>query len=232
MALATTALRANAAAVARDYPELLAVIAEAFDPGEPLEAVKLPREVMASLGFAARLAAAKKPEDARKVFEEEAAPLGTYKLKYDRESATIAINAFVGPFAGYGKQYAVEDETDSGFVARPLSAPLGVDFTLPSGKWCHFGLMVSVIDPFGPGTIDENAEAEEFDWGAVLTPGAFLRVGIGGSPFTVLAGIVGQPLARSSSTCTTSDGTSTPCWKGALQVGGAIAVDVPLLILH
>lgn len=233
MAVASVTIRANAAAVARDYPELLAVIAEAFEAGGALEKVKLPREVMASLGFAARLAAAKKPEDAKKVFEEEAAPLGTYKLKYDRESMTIAVNAFVGPFAGYGKQYAVEDDAiEPGFVARPLSAPLGVDFTLPSGKWCHFGLMVSVIDPFGPGTIDENSEAQEFDWGAVLTPGAFLRVGIGGSPFTVLGGIVAQPLARSSSSCVTSDGSSKPCWKGALQVGGAIAVDVPLLILH
>jgi hypothetical protein len=233
MAVASVTLRANAAAVARDYPELLAVIAEAFEPGGALATVKLPREVMASLGFAARLAAAKKPEDAKKVFEEEATPLGTYKLKYDRESMTIAVNAFVGPFAGYGKQYAVEDDdVNPGFVARPLSAPLGVDFTLPSGKWCHFGLMLSVIDPFGPGTIDENAEAEEFDWGAVLTPGAFVRVGIGGSPFTVLGGIVGQPLARSSSSCVTSDGSSAPCWKGALQIGGAIAVDVPLLVLH
>jgi hypothetical protein len=233
MTVASVTLRANAAAVTRDYPELLAVIAEAFEPGGALATVKLPLEVMASLGFAARLAAAKKPDDAKKVFEEEAAPLGTYKLKYDRESMTIAVNAFVGPFAGYGKQYAVEDDAvEPGFVARPLSAPLGVDFTLPSGRWCHFGLMVSVIDPFGPGTIDENSEAEEFDWGAILTPGAFVRVGIGASPFTVLGGIVGQPLARSSSTCTAGDGSSTPCWKGALQVGGAIAVDVPLLVLH
>jgi hypothetical protein len=233
MALATVALRANGAAVARDYPELLAVIAEAFDAGEPLEPVKLPREVMASLGFAARLAAAKKPEDAKKIFEEEAAPLGTYKVKYDRERVTIAVNAFVGPFAGYGKHYAVkDDEDDRGFVTRPLSAPLGVDVTLPSGRWCHFGLLLSVIDPFGPGTIDANSEAEEFDWGAVLTPGAFVRVGIGGSPFTVLGGVVGQPLARSSSTCTAGGGSSTPCWKGALQVGGAIAVDVPLFVVH
>jgi hypothetical protein len=233
LAVATVAVRANAAVVARDYPELLAVLAEGFEPGGPFETLKLPRQVMASLGFAARLAAAKKPEDAKKVFEEEAAPLGTYKIKYDRESATIAVNAFVGPFAGYGWQHAVkDDDTDPGFVARPLSAPLGVDFTLPSSKWCHFGLMVSVIDPFGPGTIDEDAEAEDFDWGAVLTPGAFVRAGIGGSPFTVLGGIVWQPLARSSSTCTASDGSSTPCWKGALQLGGAIAVDVPLLVLH
>jgi len=224
-------LHASGAVASRDYPTLLAAVAEAFEPGKLLESVKLPPAVMESLGFAARLAAAQKPEDAKKVFEEEAAPLGSYKIKYDREKDTIAINAFVGPFLGKGWQYNTGDATHSGLVARPLSAPIGVDFTLASWKYAHLGLMVTAIDPFAVGTVDSDAKAEDFDWGALLTPGAVVRVGIGGSPFTVLGGIIGQPLARAKDTCV-QNGSSVPCWKGAFQVGGAIAVDVPLLILR
>jgi hypothetical protein len=229
-------LRATSAAASRNYPMLLAEIAGALEPGQPLEKlkVKVPPAVMGSLGFAARLAAAQKPDDAKKAFEDEAAPLGSYKVKYDRSKVTIAINAFVGPFVGGGWQYDVKnasDDTHLGLVARPLSAPIGVDFTLLSGKYFHFGLLASVIDPFAVGTVYSNANAEAFDWGALLTPGAMARVGIGGSPFTLLGGFTYQPLAKSKDTCTENN-ASVPCWKGALQVGGALAIDVPLLVLR
>ena len=227
-------LQASNAAVIKDYPGLLALVSDALGAGKPLEGLQLPRHVRASLGFAARLAAAKKPEDAKKVFEEEAAPLGSYKVKYDREIVTIAINAFVGPFVGNGWQYHVkqgENDTASGFVARPLSAPLGVDFTLASWRREHLGAMVTLIDPFAVGTVDSDGKAEDFEWGALLTPGAMVRWGVGGSPFTVLAGLTYQPLARSKDDCAVGT-SSEPCWKGALQVGGGVAVDVPLFILR
>jgi hypothetical protein len=227
-------LRASSAAASRNYPMLLAVLAEAFEPGQPLAEVKLPPNVMTSLGFAARLAAAQKSEDAKKVFEEEAAPLGSYKVKYGRGSVTITINAFVGPFVGTGWQHQVKvpnSDSHVGFVTRPLSAPIGVDFTLMSARHAHFGVMLAVVDPFAVATVSSDAKAEDFDWGALLTPGAMARLGIGGSPFTVLGGFTWQPLARSAETCA-QNGVSVPCWKGALQVGGAIAVDVPLAVLR
>jgi hypothetical protein len=180
----------------------------------------------------ARLAAAKTSDDAKKVFEDEAAPLGSYKVKYDREGVTVAVNAFVGPFAGYGGNFQRRNEDKAGFVTRPLSAPVGVDFTFLSWKYNHLGLMAAIIDPFAIGTVTSDSKAADFDWGAMLTPGLFARWGVGGSPFTLLGGIVYQPLARSSDTCTPEMGTAGPCWKGALQVGGAVAVDIPLLVLH
>jgi hypothetical protein len=223
----------GASAVAsREYSELLAAIAEAFEAGQPFEKVKPSSQAMAAIGFVVRLASARKPEDAKKLFEEEAAPLGTYKVKYDREGVTIAVNAFVGPFVARGKQFSVKDDTHYGLVVRPLSAPIGLDFTLASGKYCHFGLHGAVIDPFGVGTIDPEGEATELDWGAIVTPSLFARFGIGGSPFTVLGGVVWQPLAKSGESCANAAGASVPCWKGSLQFGGALAVDVPLLVLH
>jgi hypothetical protein len=91
--------------------------------------------------------------------------------------------------------------------------------------------MLTFIDPFAVGTIGSDAKAADFDWGAVLTPGGLVRVGIGGSPFSAIVAVTGQPLARSKDTC--GSGTETgPCWKGAWQVGGALAVDVPILMLH
>jgi hypothetical protein len=234
-ALSRTAvvLRCTAAAVERDYTAVIAYLSEAFEEGQPFAGAHLPPKLTHSLGFAARLAAAKGPEDAKKVFEEEAEPLGTYKIKYDRGRTTIAVNAFVGSFVGYGWRLKTQSSTDAGsLAARPLSAPLGIDFSFPSGKYAHFGLLIELIDPFAIGTVDSNSKAEEFDWGAVLTPGLFVRLGVGGSPFTILAGGTWQPLAESSDSCARSDGSSVPCWKGALQLGGAVAVDIPILILR
>ncbi len=232
LATISVVLHASGAVAARDYSALLATVAAALEPGQPLAALKLPPKVMASLGFAARLASAKKPEDAKKVFEEEAAPLGTYKVKYDRETWTLAINAFVGPFVGHGAWHGANTGKDkSGFVTRPLSAPIGLDLTFLSWKSVHIGAMATFIDPFAVGTIGSDAKAEDFDWGAMLTPGGLVRVGVGRSPFTLIGAVTGQPLAHSKDTC--GLGTSAgPCWKGAWQVGGAIAIDVPLLLLH
>jgi hypothetical protein len=226
------ALRAIDAAAARDYPTFVATVADAVRPGQPFaDVIPLPTQVIEGLSFGARLAIAKTPADAKKVFEDAAAPLGSYKVKYDRETYTFTVNAFVGPFVGGGLRFKSEARTKSTLAFRPLSAPLGIDWTAPSWKLAHVGLMLSVIDPFAAGTIDSNSKAAELDWGAIFTPGLFLRVGIGGSPFTVLVGGAAQPLAKSSDTCTTSNG-ATPCWKGQLQFGGAVAIDVPLVVLH
>ncbi|HEY5373607.1 MAG TPA: hypothetical protein VIK01_07955 [Polyangiaceae bacterium] len=225
-------LRAIGAVAARDYPTFVAVVASSAQPGEPFDGlISLPKPVLSGLGFAARLAAAKTAGDAKKVFEDQAAPLGSYKVKYSRETYTFAINAFVGPFVGGGPFLKSETNKKSQLAFRPLSAPLGIDWTAPSWQYAHVGVLLAVIDPFAAGTINSDSKAQDFDWGAVFTPGLFFRVGLGGSPFTLLAGGVAQPFAKSSDECTTNNGAA-PCWKGQFQFGGALAVDVPLLVLH
>jgi hypothetical protein len=225
-------LRAMGAVAARDYATFVAIIAAAVKPGQPLDGVKLPADIAKWLDFAARLAAAKSPADAKKAFEDAAAPLGSYKVKYDREQWTVAVNAFIGPFVGYGARIKSRTDTQGDLAFRPLSAPLGLDLSAPSSTNAHVGLMLSVIDPFAAGTIDSASKAEDFDWGAVFTPGLFVRVGLFGSPFTVLGGAVYQPFAKSKDECTNAGGNADRCWKGQLQLGGALAIDVPLLVLH
>jgi hypothetical protein len=233
VAYATAVLELFGAIKDRDYVLALALIAESVAEGGVLADVQVPKKIVHVVGFASRIASAEDAGAAKKVFEEEAAPLGTYKVKYDRDRVTLAINSFVGTFVGGGGETKTRPgHRDAGLRLRPLTAPVGLDLAFPSWEDHHLGFMLSVIDPFGVGTLDEDAEAAEIEWGALLMPGLFFRWGIGGSPFAALGGVTYQPLARSDDTCTLADGSSVPCWKGAWQAGVSIAVDIPLIVLH
>jgi hypothetical protein len=230
--VAAMALRASAAMVARDYVGATASFVRTAGESPTLGNLNIPDGVVRSLEFGARLAGAKTSDEAKAAIEEEALPLGSYKIKYDRSEWTIAINAYVGTFVG--KQWQLDQQDGAGkdgFAARPLSAPLGLDFSAPSSKAAHLGLLLALVDPFAAGTVDKSGEAQDFDWGALLNPGLFARLGIGGSPFTLLAGVGWQPLTRSPDDCPRADGSTAPCWKGAVQLGLALSVDVPLLQL-
>ncbi|MFO0570970.1 MAG: hypothetical protein U0263_35375 [Polyangiaceae bacterium] len=215
----TMALHAAAATLDRDYAQAISILLESTSDQQELAGIQLPAPAVRALEFAARLATAKDRDDAKKAIEDEALPLGSYKVKYDRSEVTIAVNAFVGAFAGYQTQFRRHDDGKAGFAARPLSAPLGVDFTLMSSKYWHFGVLAAVIDPFAAGTVDDTGKAQELDWGALLTPGVHFRVGVGGSPFTLLGGVTWQPLTRSPDDCETSgDGNHAGAARAQVRV--------------
>lgn len=231
--VAIMALRAAAAMVARDYVTATSSFVTVVSKGSTVAGIEVPDGAVRAIEFGARLAAAKNRDEAKAAIEDEALPLGSYKIKYDRSQWTIMINAYVGTFVAQEWQMNGEnDRAKDGFAARPLTAPIGIDFTLPSDKYFHGGLLLALVDPFAAGTVDTDGEAQELDWGALLDLGLYLRVGLGGSPFTLLGGVGWQPLTRSTDDCTLADGEVRPCWKGAVHVGAAVAVDVPLLRLH
>lgn len=231
--VAIMALRASAAMVARDYVGATASFVRTAGTSHTLGNSKVPAGVVRSLEFGARLASAKTSDEAKAAIEEEALPLGSYKVKYDRSDWTISVNAHVGTFIGAQWQFQQQPgEGEDGIAARPLSAPLGLDFSAPSSKAAHFGLLLALVDPFAAGTVDKSGDAQDLDWGALLNPGLYARVGIGGSPFTLLGGVGWQPLTRSPDDCPRASGGPVPCWKGAAQLGLALAVDVPLLRLR
>jgi hypothetical protein len=187
---------------------------------------KLPGTARRGLSFMLIVLGATDSDDVSKQLAAFAAPVGTYKMKFDREAEwTFAINAFIGPQVA--AQWRFHETMDSGDgvegQAYRIASPVGLDVTEPSGR---FGFGVSVIDPLALTTITEEGKEDEADLASVLLFGGYARMAIGTSPFSVLVHGAYRPGFRSQDDCVVE------CFRGAFEVGGAIAVDVPLLILH
>jgi hypothetical protein len=87
------------------------------------------------------------------------------------------------------------------------------------------GFGVVALDPLALASVDTEGDSPDAEWRTALTPGAYLRLGLFHSPTTLLALGTYQPFNQRQDDCTQN------CWRGAWQVGGALAVDVPLFTL-
>ncbi|MCA9618336.1 MAG: hypothetical protein KC731_04925 [Myxococcales bacterium] len=209
--------------------------------------VKMPEGWNALLPFIVELANAKSSGEVAAAMDAFAAPLGTYEVKYRRP--LIALNALVGAFAGGERLDESGVSRTSGFIAG--FAPVGFHGTIPvrydGGAGCvHFGLMLSLLDLGAlttyrfdaelngklddvEGDPEEAAKAKKaptIGFGQVFSPGAFLTVGIAGSPFIVGGGVSLSPELRE----VTQDDITTDV--AVLRAGAFVAVDVPILPLN
>lgn len=182
--------------------------------------------------FACDLADAKTADDARKVFEDYAAPRDTYRAKYGTMKHLVTLNAYVG-FFGMVKAPLVHASAGAGYKSpdqtwvSPLSAPFGVDWTIPIGPQskAHVGFLFSILDPLEMRTTDANGTTTA-DFSGILAPGAFFRVGMWKSPVALMVGARVQPLLKSADTC-----GSSSCWQAPISGLVGLAVDVPVLPL-
>gem|GEM_PF-5008649 len=197
--------------------------------GLPVDLTKLD-----GVAFLLDLAAAKDAKEAKEIIEKAAEPIGSYKRKYQTPVTAgvplVAVNFFTGFLAGY--QWNIDPPKNSSTkvmgnyaaVSR-LTAPLGLDISWNGGArardW-HFGLFIPLIDPLALTAVDETGEFADFKdisvLGSIVSPGLFFRVGVYRSPFVVMIGANYQPWF------TIDD------WRGALQVGAQVAVDIPLWV--
>ncbi|MCW5807504.1 MAG: hypothetical protein KIT31_34425 [Deltaproteobacteria bacterium] len=208
---------------------LIALVdSEVFD-----DKAKLDSEVKHVLTVIIGLATSKDRLEVKGILADITAPVGTYKAKYDNPRVMWTVNGYVGFFVGYEarthgrtadgtKREAAFDE----MVPLRLSAPVGFDVTLRSRKHYHVGVTVTAIDPLALAVSTAN-DTVSADWKTLFTPGAFVRVGIARSPFTLLGGIDYQWARRSSDMC-----GSERCFDGAAQIMAGLAVDVPLFVLR
>lgn len=192
------------------------------------------------------IASAKSSKDVASAFEAAAAPVGSYKVKFERP--TIALNAFVGAFVG-------EERIQKGNVkdASPtfaMFAPVGVHLSYPTfrGVGPQIGAMLSVLDL---GTLtqqrfdDELKDENEKDVGTtektanvsltqVFSPGAYVTVAIANrnlrTPITLGFGASFVPNLRA---VTLEDELGTvQDTASVLRWGGFVAFDLTLLPLN
>jgi len=236
MAQARTFVSVAASAVRRDYADAVVVtLAQLKDT----HASSLPAPLTKYLPLVVEIASAQSSNDVAAAFDAYAAPIGTYKLKYER--AMVSINGFLGAHYGWEK-------LNSGGVKGTHTivggfAPIGVHASFPIKKWVHLGVLLSVADlgavttaqtdddePLegelegaDPMTTPKASAAAKIGFEQVFSPGAYLVVGIARTPFVAGFGASLSPELREVQ----QDGLKTEA--SVLRYGAFLAVDVPIL---
>jgi hypothetical protein len=199
------------------------------------------RAVQSLVPLVTQLASAKSADEAAIVFQNAAAPLDTYALKYKQN--VIALNGLVG--AGGGSELvSLASKTHASGVVSGF-APIGFHATTPLSDDWHFGALLSVIDlgalvtarfqtetestpaAMAPSSETTVSQQPNVDLVNIVSPGFFLTLGIGGSPF--IAGVGGRVVPARKTETVAADGTSSSSSTPAFQLIGMLAVDVPIL---
>jgi hypothetical protein len=186
-----------------------------------------------TFAFVLAIATAKSRDDVEAAFEAAAAPVGSYRRKYGKGSAPNGlwtINGFVGFSTGGLHPLHRAPDVEAWQYAWRLSAPVGLDVNLWGWSFVNLGIGVTVIDPLALTVVTKDGVATDANWASLFSLGGYLRVGLGGSPINLLAGGSYNPGLEPSGGCTAAG--TTPCWRGAWQVGAGLVVDVPVIPIH
>jgi hypothetical protein len=165
---------------------------------------------VAVAGLAARLADARSGDDVRSAFEAAATPVGGWQAKRYREGGRGSVTAFPGATAG--AEWLVGDGRPG--AALGLALPIGYELQLLSRAdgsgtttpgcalgVCSVGLFLPVLDLGGLVSYRvSGTEAVESTPNTslrqVFAPGAFLSLGLGRTPATLLLGGQFMPAQR------------------------------------
>jgi hypothetical protein len=190
----------------------------------------LPKNTVRVAILLTRLAKSTDRDDAREAIAAFSEPVGSYRGKYDRDDVGVSLNGYLGPFVGLQRNYhrrpAADDIQATDFTTR-LAGPIGLDLTFTSGSYTHFGIIVGLVDPFALTAVNDSGKLSDATLASVITPALYFRLGLLRTPLAALVGASFQPFLQSDDQC-----NGGPCFRGAVQVGGAVAVDIPLLTLH
>ncbi|HET9622780.1 MAG TPA: hypothetical protein VFP84_15510 [Kofleriaceae bacterium] len=211
-------------------------------PGPALDPYK---PVLRLMSFAAELDQAKTSDDMKAAIESVIAPIASYRLKNTK--TMFSITALVGGAAGWegltGGQLGGRNRYSPVFAP---SAFVGFDFTTPwRALRSNVGLFVSVIDlgslmsyrlSTDPVTVNQGTgettakvgQTSNVGFNQVFAPGAMLRMGLGGSPFVLGAGVDWVPDARTATP--TSGGPNVQL--SAFRVFASLSIDVTLFPFH
>jgi hypothetical protein len=218
------------ALVVRDPAELRKAVLGLLK--SPMLGDKLPARTVKAITVIVSLGTAKDRAEVKEILADVVDSTSSYKAKYGADHVIVAVNGFVGFFAGgelrLHARSAAGAEVDAARARAPfkLATPIGLDLTLWSWNKAHLGVFLSAIDPLALEVSDTGGTLHA-DWVTLFVPGAFLRVGGWRSPFSLAVGASYAVGRRSTDRC-----GSDRCFDGALQLGAFLSVDVPLLTLH
>jgi hypothetical protein len=199
-------------------------------------------DIQQLLALIAQIAAAKSADEVATVLDAAAAPPSTYQLKY--RNKMVALGAMAGISGGYETVRTNGLGWSSGAVVGAF-APIGLTASTPLGTCFHVGALVSVINlgalvsarfsedikttsTTAGGTTTMTVETEpQVKFANVLAPGVFFTLGLGKSPFVFSFGGQVIPLGRQVTTVA-PDGTTSTSSTPAVQLLGALSVDVPI----
>ncbi|TKD04498.1 hypothetical protein [Polyangium fumosum] len=223
-------LKATTAATRQDYRAVATSLNVMLN--SPLVAPYIHEKTKKGLTFVFALGQAKTRDDVHKLLDEHAAPLGSYRAKYVGTNRWF-INGFVGLGGSYNfwtmrtreKNDVVQRPDDFSFV--PLSAPIGIDWTIASRKTQNVGLTLTVLDPLALRVVEREDQEVEYDFDGVVSPGLFVRWGMFRSPIALMGGVRWQPLMKSGANDCGAGGKQA-CWQGPMQVMLNVAVDLPI----
>jgi hypothetical protein len=214
------------AAVVVSLEELKELVPEDAQPGSKY------------LPFIVEIASAQSSNDVAAAFDAYAAPLGTYELKYKRNMVTL--NGMLG------WTYSFERMDSQGLKGTAAStaafAPIGIHLSHNLSGSFHLGGLLTVLDlgavtalkttdtqPEGDlagapeGTKPQVSDTPKLGFEQVFSPGAYLVLGLAGSPFVVGAGASLSPKLREVRQDTLKTDVSV------LRYGGFLAIDIPIL---
>lgn len=180
--------------------------------------------------FAANVVNAKSAADVKDAIQAVAMPSGSSRVK--RMSAfNVALNAYVGPFIGYERSSALDENTEPNSYG--ITAPIGVAISKGYACWLNgkhissWSLFVSVID-LGAVTAfrfsdSETEEIPTIQLKNILAPGAFVVYGFGNTPLSLMLGAqVGPSLRKVSAT------SNTVADNMYYRFIASLAVDIPM----
>jgi len=206
--------------------------------------------VAARIGpLVAELAGAKSSKDVATVLEAAAAPVGSYKAKYQR--AGMSLNSFVG-VAGGGEVMQVPAVAGTGATSSTSASfggfvPVGLHATAPfcaaasGGNWFHIGATLSLIDLGALSTVrfkndvsgsravsQTTSSAPNVGVGQIFAPGFYLTLGLFKSPIVVGAGGSLGPSLRTVNS-TDANGIERTDKTSVFRFGGFLALDLTLM---
>jgi hypothetical protein len=220
-------------------PLLNQLIADLPDGTAPKKALT---DIQQLLALIAQIAQAKSADEVANVLNAAAVPPTTYELKYRR--GVVALGALAGLSGGYEWVRASGPTWNGGGMVGAF-APIGLTASTPFGdNWMHAGVMFSVLNlgalvstrfsqdikttSTAAGTMTTTVQTDpEVKLINVLAPGVFFTLGIARSPFVVAVGGQVVPAARQLTTMA-PDGTTSTSTAPAIQLMGALSVDVPI----
>lgn len=197
--------------------------------GEDLATCEIDTKLLSVLTLVADIAQAQTSDGVAEALDNFAAPVGTWKSKFDK------VRFYLNGYAGLKAAYEVTNKVDGqgvtdGMVMNPFLA-LGPEVSWPLGRgsW-RMGLFFPVIDVGNVASVRLSEQqsddlltvetAPDVEFVHLLSPGAFFLVSLGRSPFVLGVGATWTPELRK-----VENGSSV----SATQVGDFLAVDVPLL---
>ena len=185
----------------------------------------------------ANLVNAKTSDEVEAVIESAALPIGSARIKR-LSYFNVALNAYVGPYFGTEKIQNLDNKFEANNFG--LTAPIGISFgrgNIGRKNKGSISVLISILDL---GTLtafrfqnDTVSQIPTIQLKNIMSPGAFLSIGIPKCPLSINFGAQVGPNLRKINAPTSTTGVSYDYNNSVYwRLSASICVDLPLLNLY